>query len=112
MRSGLCLIVKTPVSEVPVTGGGDMDVQIRQAVLKDYPGIARVARDVHEHHVAAVPGVFRSVEIAFSEVRFVELVTDENSAVLVADRDGEIVGYAVFVLRHAARDIFVPRTFG
>jgi len=89
-----------------------MSVQVRQAVLTDYSCFARVAREVHEHHVAAVPSVFRSVDIAFSEERYAELVSDENATMLVADCDGDIVGYAVLVLRHTARDIFVPRTIG
>src|SRR5262249_59545811 len=112
MRSGLCPIIKTPVSDVPEAGGGLMSVQIRQAALTDYPRFACVACEVHEHHVAAVPNVFRSVEVALSEERFVELVTDENSVVLVADSNGDVVGYAILLLRHAARDIFVPRTIG
>lgn len=89
-----------------------MDVRTRLATLDDYAGFAEVAREVHEHHVAAIPGVFRSVEVAVPEDYFEQLVTGEDSDVIVAEIDGEIVGYAVLLHRRSARDILVPRTFG
>ncbi len=88
-----------------------LDVRIRLATLDDYPGFARVAREVQEHHVAAVPTVFRSVAVAVPEEYFAQLVTDDDADVIVAEFAGEIAGYAVLLHRRAARDLLVPRAY-
>lgn len=88
-----------------------MDVRVRLATLEDYAGFVAVAGETHAHHVAAVPGVFRSVGVAVPEEYFAQLVTGDDSDVIVAEVSGEIVGYAVLLHRHAARDMLVPRTY-
>src|SRR5689334_10783528 len=87
-----------------------MSMRVREATPADFPSVAQVAREVHEHHVAAVPDVFRGTEIPFPQDYFARKVADEDSDVLVAERDGALVGYAVISLRRAAHDIQVPRT--
>jgi ribosomal protein S18 acetylase RimI-like enzyme len=79
--------------------------------MADYPGFARVAREVQEHHVAAAPAVFRGVDVAVPEEYFAQLVTDDDSDVIVAEVAGEIAGYAALLHRRAARDILVPRMY-
>lgn len=88
-----------------------MDVRFRLAALDDYDGFARVAREVHEYHVTAVPTVFRSVDAVMSEEDFAQLVMGADADVIVAEVNGEIAGYAVLSHRRAARDIQVPRAF-
>ncbi|HEU0026015.1 MAG TPA: GNAT family N-acetyltransferase [Ktedonobacterales bacterium] len=88
------------------------EITIRRATLTDYPGFARVAWETQEHHVALLPDVFRSVDVAVPEEYFAQLVTEDDSDVLVAERAGEIVGYAALYLRRATLDIQVPRTVG
>ena len=88
-----------------------MDAQIRLARLADYPGFARVAYEVHEHHVAAVPDVFRSVAVAVPQEYFEQVVMSDDSDIYVADDDGVIAGYAILIHRRAEREILVPRVF-
>jgi diamine N-acetyltransferase len=88
-----------------------MDIHIRLATSADYPSFLRVAREVHEHHVAAVPSVFRSVDVTVSQDYFEQLVTDNDSDIYVADDDGVIAGYAILIHRWAEREILVPRVF-
>ena len=88
------------------------DITIRLATLADYPGFARVARETQEHHVALLPDIFRSVEVAVPEVYFAGMVTGDESCILLAERAGEIVGYATLWVRHATLDLLVPRTVG
>jgi ribosomal protein S18 acetylase RimI-like enzyme len=87
-----------------------MAVAVRMAVLSDYPGFARVAHEVHEHHVERVPDVFRSVDVIFSEDDFSKLLQANDSDVLVAEFNEDIVGYAVLLHRRVSRNFHVPRT--
>ncbi len=88
-----------------------VDVRIRLATLEDYTGFVTVAGETHAHHVAAVPGVFRSVAVAVPREYFALLVTGDDSDVIIAEVSGEIAGYAVLLHRRAARDMLVPRVY-
>ncbi|HEX5439901.1 MAG TPA: GNAT family N-acetyltransferase [Ktedonobacterales bacterium] len=92
-------------------GKKQMDVRIRLATLDDYASFVAVAGETHAHHVAAIPGVFRSLAVAVPQEYFAQLVTGDNSDVIVAEVSGEIAGYAVLLHRRAARDMLVPRAY-
>jgi ribosomal protein S18 acetylase RimI-like enzyme len=85
-------------------------VTIRLATLEDYPGFFSVAQETHEYHVALLPNVFRSVELAVPHDYFAQMVTGKESCILLAERAGAIVGYATLQLHHATRDNMVPHT--
>jgi ribosomal protein S18 acetylase RimI-like enzyme len=85
-------------------------ITIRRATLQDYPGFSSVARETSEHHVALLPTIFRSVQVAAPEEYFADLVTGEQSCILLAEQGGVVVGYATLQLHHAMYDILVPRT--
>jgi GNAT superfamily N-acetyltransferase len=88
-----------------------MEILIRHAEMADYSGFLRVAHEVHEHHVALIPEVFRSVTMVVPENYYERLITADESEILVAECDGEIVGYAVLLHRSASGEIRVPRSF-
>ena len=88
-----------------------MDVRVRLATLADYAGFVAVAGETHAHHVAAIPGVFRSVAVAVPREYFAQLVTRDDADVIVAEVSGKIVGYAVLLHRRAARDMLVLRAY-
>jgi ribosomal protein S18 acetylase RimI-like enzyme len=88
-----------------------MSVRIRAATLADYAAFALVAHEVHEHHVAAVPDVFRSVSVVIPEELFADLINSNDSEVHVAEADGAIAGYAVLLHRRLTRAIQVPRVY-
>jgi diamine N-acetyltransferase len=87
-----------------------MRLSIRTANLSGYSAFYRVAHEVYEHHVEAIPDVFQSVDVVVSENDFAQLVHGDDSDVYAAECNGEIVGYAVILYRHTSRDIHVPRT--
>lgn len=87
-------------------------ITIRRATLEDYPGFLSVARETHEHHVALLPDIFRSAEVAVPEEYFAGLVTGEQSCIFLAKQGGVVVGYATLQLHHTLYDIQVPRTAG
>ena len=83
---------------------------IRLATLADYRGFLSIAQETQEHHVALLPDVFRSVEVAVPEDDFARMVTGQESCIVLAERAGAIVGYATLQLHHATRDLMVPHT--
>jgi diamine N-acetyltransferase len=85
-------------------------ITIRLATLDDYPGFLSVAQETHEHHVALLPDIFRSVEVAVPEDDFARMVTGQESCILLAERTGAIVGYATLQLHHDTRENMVPHT--
>ncbi len=87
-------------------------ITIRLARLEDYPGFLSVARETHEFHVSLLPDIFGSVEVAVPEEYFAGMVMGDESCIPLAEREEEIVGYATLQIRHATRDIQVPRAYG
>lgn len=72
-----------------------MPALIRPALLDDYAALSIIADDVQEMHAVAVPSVFRSGNSALPHDYFAYLLKAGTSAVYVAERAGEIVGYLV-----------------
>jgi ribosomal protein S18 acetylase RimI-like enzyme len=87
-------------------------ITIRLATLQDYQGFLSVAQETNEHHVALLPNIFRSVDVAVPEEYFAGLVTDDESCIMLAEQGNEVIGYATLQLQHARYDIQVPRTVG
>jgi diamine N-acetyltransferase len=88
-----------------------MDVRIRLATLEEYADFVTVAGETHAHHVAAIPGAFRSVAVAVPREYFAQLVAGDDSDVIVAEVSDTIVGYAVLLHRRTAREMLVPRMY-
>lgn len=89
----------------------DVHVRVRLATLEDHADFVAVAGETHAHHVAAVPGVFRSVAVAVPREYFAQLVTGDDSDVIVAEASDTIVGYAILLYRRTAREMLVPRMY-
>ena len=87
-------------------------ITTRLALLEDYPGFLSVAYETHEHHVALLPEIFRSAEVAVPEEYFAGLVTGDESCILLAEQGGVVVGYATLQLHRAIYNTQVPRTTG
>lgn len=87
-----------------------MSIQVRFAAPADYPSFLRVASEALAHHVALVPDVFRSADPALPVSYFTQYLADTDADVIVAEDDGEIVGYVIMRLRHTELPLHVPRT--
>lgn len=85
-------------------------ISIRLATAADRAGFTRVARETHAHHVALLPDVFREVEDSFWEEYFDGMIAADETWIVLAERAGEVAGYATLRLRHATLPIQVPRT--
>ena len=88
-----------------------MDMTIRRAESGDSAGFAAVANEVHEHHVAVIPGVFLSAPAAVWQGYFESLISADETEIWVAEYNGEIAGYAVLQQRRTAGPMHAPRTF-
>jgi diamine N-acetyltransferase len=87
-----------------------MTVQIRRAILQDYPSIAAAASESQDLHAAAHPAIFQHGTPGFAEEYVRSLIEDERSAIYVADEDEHVVGYAfLHVQQTSFLDIFQPR---
>ena len=79
-----------------------MEAKIRRAETKDVPEISRLAVelcDQHQKYDSLRFYFFDNLETRLAAL-FTEEIADPNAAVLVAENDGQIVGYA-FVRREA-----------
>jgi diamine N-acetyltransferase len=85
-------------------------ISVRLAMAADYPAVARVARETHAYHVALLPAVFRDAPDVFPQDYFEGLVEGPESGVMLAERAGQIAGYATLRLRRAMFDFQVPHT--
>jgi diamine N-acetyltransferase len=90
-----------------------MDVLIRPATINDYDGVALVFEEIDRLHRQALPHIFRAVAgRALARAYFEAALDDPDADWLLAERAGEIVGFANVRILHAPdRPMLVPRRF-
>ena len=91
-----------------------MDVQIRRAAILDFEVFNRLLLEVHRLHVENEAHIFREPEdgVVFPKHRMVEILSDDEAAIFLAEAGGRVVGFAVVMLRRPPDDaLFVPRKF-
>jgi diamine N-acetyltransferase len=90
-----------------------MEFIIRPATIDDYLGIAVVFDEIHELHRHALPHMFHAVEgRALDRAYFETALPDPEADWLLAERAGEILGFANVRILHAPdRAMLVPRRF-
>ena len=84
-----------------------MGPEIRPATIHDWSGIARIAGELSGLHARALPDVFREVPDSMPADYLRELIDADDVEILVADRDGAIVGYEVLRVRESPPVPFV-----
>ncbi|MGM9553032.1 MAG: GNAT family N-acetyltransferase [Faecousia sp.] len=72
-------------------------MEFRFANEADFEAVNRLARQVHELHVQWRPDLFRSVQYPISQEEFSTLLREQW--LLLAQRDGMVVAYAVFAMQ-------------
>lgn len=75
-------------------------MRIRRAMVGDVAVLAALHDEVHRIHVEARPEQFQSAAEGVLEQRFREWLAASDAKVWAAGIDGNVVGYAVQLLRH------------
>lgn len=73
-------------------------MEIRKAVPEDYPAIRLLSGQVHQLHEQARGDIFLPAESSYTQKEYQELLTAPATAVLLAEEEGQPVGYAVLEL--------------
>lgn len=67
--------------------------RIREALIEDYEQLCELFEEVDRIHRESLPGLFRAYEGPAPTGEYIEgIIQPEDSAVLVAERDGRIAG--------------------
>ena len=90
-----------------------MELSIRPATIDDYDRVALVFDEIDQLHRQALPHIFRAVNgHALDRAYFEALLADPEADWLLAERAGEILGFAnVRILYAPDRPMLVPRSF-
>ena len=79
-------------------------MNIRFATERDIPGMIRLLQQVGEVHHQIRPDIFRSGAQQYDEAALAELLTDSTRPIFIAERDGDVAGYAFCILKQTAAD--------
>jgi ribosomal protein S18 acetylase RimI-like enzyme len=90
-----------------------MNSIIREATLEDERGLMAIFEQVDALHRRAVPHIFQKPDRpAWTRELISAFIKDENTYLLVAENNGEIVGFALLFIRQAPPiPIMVPRRY-
>ncbi len=90
-----------------------MEINVRKAAINDYNAMCELFDEVDTLHRDNLPHLFRKPDGAARERDYYSgLIADENTALFVAEADGELVGFVHAVLKETpALPIFVPRRY-
>ena len=89
-----------------------MPSTIRPATTDDHTAISRIAAESAALHARALPDRFREASDAFPPERLREMIESDVSNLLIAERNGDIAGYAMMQVRDTWPHPFVrPRRF-
>jgi len=80
---------------------GTPKINIRRATKTDYPAIIEIIAELEKQHLEAVPQVFRKMSHKETVRELDDILADANAALLVAERDCEILGYIQMALKEA-----------
>ena len=90
-----------------------MNIVIRDASEHDYARLCVIFAQVDALHAEALPGIFRKVSGPLRTREFIlQMILDEDTALLVADAGSEIVGLVHATIRQTPDyPMVVPRTY-
>ena len=90
-----------------------MKTSVRKATADDYNSICELFLEGDALHRGNLPHIFQTSNGAVREQDYyLELIADENVALLVAEADKDLVGFVHAIVRDApAFPVFVPRRY-
>lgn len=80
------------------------ELRIRRGAEADIPVINRLLYEVCKVHSDARPDLFRPGAKKYNDEELREILADDSRPVFVAERDGEILGYAFCISRQCIGD--------
>ena len=75
-------------------------IEIRVLTPADYSEYCPLMQALHDIHVAGRPDLFREAEFITSRERYEQLLADENTLLLGAFQNSELIGFAAGELQH------------
>jgi len=90
-----------------------MEILVREARSEDYDPLTEVMEEVDAYHRQALPHIFcATVGAARSRAHIDELISNEDHALFVAERKGQVIGVVHVALRETPDiPILVPRRY-
>ena len=90
-----------------------METSVRKATARDYSSLCDLLDEVDALHRDKLPGIFQRPSAASrGKESYLELITNEDAALLVAEAAEELVGFVQAIVRDAPTSpIFVPRRY-
>ena len=83
-----------------------MEFLVREATEQDYEGLSAILAEVDAMHSEALPRIFVTPEEpARSKEYFSDTITDENTALFIAEKDGQVIG---LISIHIRESISIP----
>ena len=82
-------------------------MEFRFASEADFEAVNHLARQVHELHVQWHPDLFRSVQYPITREEFSTLLQEQR--LLLAQRDGAVIAYAVFAVQRFDMPKLMPQ---
>lgn len=79
-------------------------MNIRFAKETDIPGMIALLKQVGQVHHEIRPDLFRSGAQKYDEAALQALLQDKNRPILIADREGQVAGYAFCILQTVQGD--------
>ena len=70
------------------------NITLRRAAPEDAQAINRLLYQVHAVHSAARPDIFKAGAKKYTDSELLEIIGDEGRPIFVAERQGQILGYA------------------
>lgn len=83
-----------------------MEFLVREATEQDYEGLSDILAEVDAMHSEALPHIFVTPEEpARSKEYFSDTITDENTALFIAEKDSQVIG---LISIHIRESISIP----
>lgn len=80
------------------------EIRIRRAAEVDIPLIGKLLLQVHRVHSDVRPDLFRKGGRKYTDEELKEIFSDESRPIFVAERGGEVAGYAFCVHKQSLND--------
>ncbi len=80
------------------------DLLIRRAAISDIPVIDKLLYEVHKVHSDIRPDLFKPGSKKYTDDELKVIIADDKTPVFVADKDGQVLGYAFCIHKQFLND--------